>query len=63
MCDYLWVKEGEPTQMADQKDLVPFLGWRTKYRIWQKNLMTFKLNYSEKYTIFLREFITKIMWK
>jgi len=33
---------------------------RTECRVRQKNLRIFKLQHNEKYTIFLREFITKI---
>jgi hypothetical protein len=32
------------------------------YRVRQKNLMIFKLKYNGKYTIFLHEFITKIIF-
>jgi hypothetical protein len=32
------------------------------YRVWQKNLTIFKLELNEKYTIFLRKFITKIIF-
>jgi len=35
---------------------------RTECRVRQKNLTIFKLQYNEKYTIFLREFITKIIF-
>jgi len=35
---------------------------RHYYRVWQKNLMIFKLQCNEKYTIFLCEFITKIIF-